>query len=153
MAACFFSSKSLVDVCIHPKNVRFLTTCRRWDSRTTTESTDQKPQPFGISGYWPSPRLDCHSSSLFSSVAAFGPLEHRIFDVARSHQAAPAGSSLELITVLKNLGDPKSTFSSCPGLTYVRCMFAVFSGQRLQFAIENGHRNSGFTHEKWVDFP
>jgi hypothetical protein len=22
-----------------------------------------------------------------------------------------------------------------------------------QFAIENGHRNSEFTHEKWVDFP
>ena len=22
-----------------------------------------------------------------------------------------------------------------------------------QFAIENGHRNSGFSHEEWVDFP
>ena len=113
-------------------------------------TTDQKPKPFGIPGYWPSPRIDCHSSSLFSSVAAFWPQRtHRIFDVARSHQVAPAGSSLELITVLKNPGDPKSTFSSFPGLTYVGCMFAVFSGKRLQFAIENGHRNSGFTHEKW----
>ena len=23
----------------------------------------------------------------------------------------------------------------------------------IQKAMENGHRNSGFSHEKWVDFP
>jgi len=26
-------------------------------------------------------------------------------------------------------------------------------GDFRELAIENGHRNSGFSHEKWVDFP
>ena len=26
-------------------------------------------------------------------------------------------------------------------------------GERLHFAMENGHRNSGFSHEKWWIFP
>ena len=150
MAACSFFKQVTCGCVYSPKKHAFFDNLQTMNSGTTT---DQKPQPFGISGYWPSPRIDCHSSSLllpfFISVqfsGCFWPQRtHRIFDVARSHQVAPAGSSLELITVLKNPGDPKSTFSSFPGLTYVRCMFAVFSGKGLQFAIENGHRNSGFT--------
>ena len=140
--------------CVYsPKKHAFFDNLQTMNSGTTT---DQKPQPFGISGYWPSPRIDCHSSSLllpfFISVqfsGCFWPQRtHRIFDVARSHQVAPAGSSLELITVLKNwrtLVILSPHFLHFPGLTYVRCMFAVFSGKGLQFAIENGHRNSGFT--------
>jgi len=30
-----------------------------------------------------------------------------------------------------------------------KTMRSVPSGKRLQFAIENGHRNSGFIREKW----
>ena len=34
-------------------------------------------------------------------------------------------------------------------------VFLGHSGKmvNIQKAIENGHRNSGFSHEKWVDFP
>ena len=29
----------------------------------------------------------------------------------------------------------------------------VYPLVNIQKAIENGHRNSGFSHKKWVDFP
>ena len=32
-------------------------------------------------------------------------------------------------------------------------MFNRYSLVICYVAIENGHRNHGFTHEKWVDFP
>ena len=33
-----------------------------------------------------------------------------------------------------------------------RASYGIPSGY-VKIAIENGHRNTGFSHEKWVDFP
>ena len=47
---------------------------------------------------------------------------------------------------------PESAIESCSGVVHVTRTKLLPSGY-VKIAIENGHRNSGFSHEKWWIFP